>query len=714
MTHESPPSGTLQDTTTSEEATHPSSLKIARATNSAAPSPKLTLKTPASVKLSIEHYISDFPFSATTPPEVNSANSALERISGLTPTTEVPPSHLYESAVPLTRVVASASTSSPGQASYLGGGIDGLGQKAEGWPRSDKAVAGVESDRSVGAAVKTKMSQPTDDKVELPNPTRSERGKQNATVPDVDSDDISTTARSADDIGEGPFARSSPTTPRPVSPEWSRQVSRASVLSHSEVVAESKRLSLNSQTPTTEDDRESVRSGYQRKYGNQDPTSRGWSQHKRHFFVLSSAGKPIYSRYGDESKLSSLMGVIQAIVSFFESEDDTIRSITAGSHKFVFSIKGPLYMLAVSSAGEPEAQLREQLGYLYNQILFTLTSTQLTRIFEQRINFDLRNLIGGTELFMDELTRSFKKNAGFFLGGSVQCLRMPSRLRQKVGTVLTTGAPKSLLFGILFAHGKLINLVRPRRHTLHPSDLHLLINMVYSSSNFRTAESWTPICLPRFNPRAFLHAYVCFLSPSSRKGKGDYDEAQGEGHEQEQEDQDGGEEEKEMCLVLLSPSKDAFFEMSEYSGQVVKALEEANLVEGVKYAMKSNPYSIVELGIPPLRHFVYKSRNLVQFTEPGLAPPYTSKSDWKRLFRMYQYSSNKMQKDRTSSSSSARVFWHVSDTEAVLCMGSSNSEIYAAFGPLTSKAAAQSSVQALQKWIKRHEEEVFLVNSTLL
>lgn len=30
-------------------------------------------------------------------------------------------------------------------------------------------------------------------------------------------------------------------------------------------------------------------------------------------------------RYGDESRLSSFMGVIQAIISFFQDSDDTIK-----------------------------------------------------------------------------------------------------------------------------------------------------------------------------------------------------------------------------------------------------------------------------------------------------------------------------------------------------------------------------------------------------
>jgi hypothetical protein len=56
-----------------------------------------------------------------------------------------------------------------------------------------------------------------------------------------------------------------------------------------------------------------------------DPNSENWPRHSKHFFILSNAGKPIYTRYGDESKLTGYMGVIQAIISFFQDDDDVLR-----------------------------------------------------------------------------------------------------------------------------------------------------------------------------------------------------------------------------------------------------------------------------------------------------------------------------------------------------------------------------------------------------
>jgi hypothetical protein len=106
------------------------------------------------------------------------------------------------------------------------------------------------------------------------------------------------------------------------------------------------------------DDISNNHGGYQKHYGDEDHTTGAWTAHRKHFFILSSAGKPIYARYGDESRISSYMGVIQALISFFADNEDSLRCINAGQHKFVFLIKSPLYLVAVSRTGESETQVR--------------------------------------------------------------------------------------------------------------------------------------------------------------------------------------------------------------------------------------------------------------------------------------------------------------------------------------------------------------------
>lgn len=61
-----------------------------------------------------------------------------------------------------------------------------------------------------------------------------------------------------------------------------------------------------------------------------DPSDEDWRSQRKHVFVLSEAGKPIYSRYGSVEALSATMGVMTALVSFVQSAGDAIRAIYAG------------------------------------------------------------------------------------------------------------------------------------------------------------------------------------------------------------------------------------------------------------------------------------------------------------------------------------------------------------------------------------------------
>lgn len=64
--------------------------------------------------------------------------------------------------------------------------------------------------------------------------------------------------------------------------------------------------------------------------GDEEEAAEAWRRHQKHVFVLSEAGKPVYSRYGSEEALSSTMGVMVALVSFLEADKNAIRSIHAG------------------------------------------------------------------------------------------------------------------------------------------------------------------------------------------------------------------------------------------------------------------------------------------------------------------------------------------------------------------------------------------------
>lgn len=86
-----------------------------------------------------------------------------------------------------------------------------------------------------------------------------------------------------------------------------------------------------------------------------------WINQKCQVFILSTAGKPIYSLNGDEEKLNTLFGLLQALVSVVQTGDDNIRSITAKNTKIVFLVKSPLILVGVNKSKRSEQQIYDQL-----------------------------------------------------------------------------------------------------------------------------------------------------------------------------------------------------------------------------------------------------------------------------------------------------------------------------------------------------------------
>ncbi|KAF3936831.1 hypothetical protein ABW19_dt0204527 [Dactylella cylindrospora] len=333
-----------------------------------------------------------------------------------------------------------------------------------------------------------------------------------------------------------------------------------------------------------------------------------WRSRKKHFFILSSAGKPVYSRYGDEAIVSQFMGVIQTIISFFQDGNDPLRSFTAGKHKFTILQEGYLYLVGVSSLGETDAQLRTQLDMLYTQVLSTLTLTTVAKVFTERENFDLRRLLGGTEVFLDGLSDAMVRGEPNILLGSLECVKMRKHVREKINNILLKCRTNNLLYGLIIADGRLVSVIRPKRHSLHPPDLQLFISMLFNASTFKGGgEHWTPICLPKFNAKGFLHAYICFFQP-------------------------------EIALVLISPTREAFFEMKEVKDKIIEQLDKAGSIPIIEGAVKRGRYltsDIIDGTV--IQHFLYKSKANVQFTMPSFDPHYSTSHSRRRQVGLFVF-----------------------------------------------------------------------------
>ncbi|KAH7908830.1 DUF254-domain-containing protein [Hygrophoropsis aurantiaca] len=455
----------------------------------------------------------------------------------------------------------------------------------------------------------------------------------------------------------------------------------------------------------------------------------------REYFVLTDAGKPVFTSRdeGDESgSLSSTMGIVQALLSVFLDDGDKLRCINAGKSRITFLLRTPLYYVCASSWGEPESVTRSHLEYLHLQILSIVTAAQLRRIFERRTNFDLRRLLNGAEPFLFSLLERMEFDLAIATA-SLHCLQMDPNLRARAADSLVPMTKiKDILYIILVAQGRVITLVRPKKHSIHPADLHILVNTIYSPSIFNSpaSASWIPVCLPKFNPSGFVNAYITFLRrpDSNSSSTAATTELSSDGNPVEGSENASDDENSATPIATSAPrpvsnafNSDASIGLVCISGggefetirgwcdTVAQKLGKDGTLNSISKAMSSGKtdYSVSQLSIPGLRHFVYKSRPLVQITSPIFEEPYEDLNARRRVITLYQTLHDAI---HAKSGQDSTLKLQYIQTEKEITMGwlTQPFELYIAFSPRLPKSAVIGAANAVVRWVKKEEGQLFL------
>ncbi|XAR69209.1 hypothetical protein NMG60_11000712 [Bertholletia excelsa] len=452
-----------------------------------------------------------------------------------------------------------------------------------------------------------------------------------------------------------------------------------------------------------------------KRHFDEDDASISWRKRKKHFFILSNSGKPIYSRYGDEHKLAGFSATLQAIISFVENGGDRVKLVRAGKHQVVFLVKGPIYLVCISCTEEPYESLRGQLEFIYGQMILILTKS-VNRCFEKNPKFDMTPLLGGTDVVFSSLIHSFSWNPATFLH-AYTCLPIAYATRQAAGAILQDVADSGVLFAILMCKNKVISLVGAQKASLHPDDMLLLSNFVMSSESFRTSESFSPICLPRYNPMAFLYAYVHYLDVDT-------------------------------YLMLLTTSSDAFYHLKDCRIRIEMVLLKSNVLSEVQRSMLEGGMHVEDLPIDPsprsgtsspylghigqptlardspdtyreafvgvggpcgLWHFMYRSIYLDQYVSSEFSSPINSPRQQKRLYRAYQRLYASM---HDKGIGPHKTQFRRDENYVLLCWVTQDFELYAAFDPLADKALAIKTCNRVCQWVKDVENEIFLLGAS--
>ncbi|SMN21238.1 similar to Saccharomyces cerevisiae YGL124C MON1 Protein required for fusion of cvt-vesicles and autophagosomes with the vacuole [Maudiozyma saulgeensis] len=343
-----------------------------------------------------------------------------------------------------------------------------------------------------------------------------------------------------------------------------------------------------------------------------------FQSHAKNFFILTSAGKPIFSMFGEDKEIIPYMGIINTVVSYFQINESTnIKTIKLNKTKqtFAFTSKAPIILMAYSRRGETTNELMTQLDLLYSYLISSINERQLKRLFHNRSNFDLRNFLEVTDfdnlrqicsLLSNKLYPDFGLNA-------LQCFVMRKNERARIHDTIhnllineNKNIPRgTLLYGLILSYKrkmfKLCAVIRPKGHSLHTIDLQLLFSLITHQFENRDGdqELWLPICFPKFNSNGFLYSYIKYLSRSNSNNLGS-----------------SSSDIEDTVLVLISAQKDAFYKLKTFGDKLWNKLQSDKLNE---YFIKDRfKFRISDIQAPLVHHFMYKIKKYVQYVMPEI------------------------------------------------------------------------------------------------
>uniref|UniRef100_A0A8C8HKU2 Vacuolar fusion protein MON1 homolog n=1 Tax=Oncorhynchus tshawytscha TaxID=74940 RepID=A0A8C8HKU2_ONCTS len=248
-------------------------------------------------------------------------------------------------------------------------------------------------------------------------------------------------------------------------------------------------------------------------------------------------------------------------------KDEDVCSETCHGYKVVFLRKTPLVLVGVSQTCQSDRELTRELQYIYYQI-----------------NYDLGRLLTGSEHLTDNLLRLLDRDLGLLVS-TVTCLPLASSTSDLVSSRLprprTWSSPSSWL-GTAWSPWY-------ARRTSTCTIWTCTCSSTWWASSFHEGEGWTPICHPKFSTAGFFHTHISYLEPAS-----------------------------DLCLILVSADREEFFNLSDCKHRFLERLSKRTAYKALKEALKCPSYSVSQVGIPELRHFLYKSKTSGIYTTPEL------------------------------------------------------------------------------------------------
>ncbi len=474
------------------------------------------------------------------------------------------------------------------------------------------------------------------------------------------------------------------------------------------------------------------------RYSHEHNEIPAWYRHEKHIIAFTNSGRPIFTRFGDESKLAQFVGVVSLISENFDKLGDKLRVMIAGNYKFVFLYRERVILLCITRTNETFTQIQRQLEYAYIQMV-SVVSGKLNNLLKLDPKLEVRNYLAGTELLLSDLIDDSSRSISHILS-CYQSLPLQYKIRSKIYSALKSATSKlkqKHVLSIVLCDQRIVCLQRLNTKStgldgtpdqLFIEDIHVLLNLFTNSQSLRTAtDSWAPIFLPRISPCAFICFYMSYITD-------------------------------DLAIAILTRDPMSFDLCKDAKTEFVKSISSSSkpllsniLQSGI--AARSFTTDDIPTNCPELRHFSFVSKRCHQHFTTGVTEPYIIPTAWdlglneiikrykpvmnylqsqalgtydiRQYAKGYYYDANNTKVEEyypiavtenfkiPSSSILARdptnpVCYQVSDDATVLgLIKPGEYEIYLTYTPLVSKESALIAAQKVIVWIAKEYNNLF-------
>lgn len=328
------------------------------------------------------------------------------------------------------------------------------------------------------------------------------------------------------------------------------------------------------------------------KYPDQNMDTPEFAKHKRHVFIFTPAGKPLYSRFGDEIKLSSIFASLSAIIRkfsmFFTSETKVsqMNTIIQRDRKILLLFRENLCFICLTKKlSDSTHLLQNMLDFLNIQVISLITNV-VNKQLQSKENYDPRMLLGGTNASLGNCIKNGLNSPGIFLN-SFMALPMSNSHRNAIQTVIKDNRHPDILYSILLTPINIIYLQKSKEISFHPQDILLILNLLQSSASLRSSENWIPLCLPGISPDGFIYAYIYFFT-------------------------------KNVGIIMITNeiNNEMFHNCSQLGKNINRALSEFKLFDIIEQNLNNLPFSIDVFNSKKIKHILIHNTNTKQFTMP--------------------------------------------------------------------------------------------------